>query len=160
MADKLIGVIALDGEDRPLPPATLWNYERDCKRWFKAEVFRSSKLVQDAETWLARGGEPFPRSINYIVSRSLPQRQDAYVLRSLKAVRDLRYQGGAHIVGGPELMKAMLPYLDELLLIRLPLLKGEGSLPAYGPRLLAGEDGWAGEFRVTRLILHATVVPM
>ncbi len=160
---KLIAIAAMAanrviGRDGKLP----WHLPEDLK-FFKATTLGHPVLMgrKTFDSIVERLGKPLPGRENIVLSKTMPPREDARVIRDIaelqSSISDL--PSPIYLIGGAQLYEALLPQCDEVLLtfIKQPH-EGDVFFPAFEDVFILKEILARGEgFEFRRYVRRAAI---
>lgn len=134
------------GRDGKLP----WHLPDDLK-FFKQTTLGHPVLMgrKTFESIVERLGKPLPGRKNIVLSRTMPVREDALVIRATAELAQI--DAGPqpiYLIGGAQLYEALLPQCDELLLTYIDAAhEGDTCFPVFEDAfelntVLASGPGW------------------
>lgn len=119
----IIGIVAVDtngaiGKDGKLP----WHYSADMT--FFKETTTGNAVVMGANTWRSLK-KPLPNRINIVLTRQaeLEAQESVVVAKDVESVLALAKDltGDLFVIGGAQVYKSFLPYLDQWIVTDVPL---------------------------------------
>jgi dihydrofolate reductase len=149
---RLIAIAAMAsnrviGRDGKLP----WHLPEDLK-FFKQTTLGHPVLMgrKTFDSIVERLGKPLPGRTNIVLSKSIPLRDDAQVIRNIVELQSpiSNLSSPTFLIGGAQLYESLLPECDELLLTYLSAPhQGDAYFPPFEDMfelhsVLAGGEGW------------------
>ena len=119
----IIGIVAVDrngaiGKGGKLP----WHYSADMK--FFKETTTGNACVMGYKTWLTLK-KPLPNRLNIVLSRQseIEPQDSVIVCRDVDSVLSVGkdFKGDLFVIGGAQVYRAFLPYVDKWLVTEVPL---------------------------------------
>jgi len=119
----IIGIVAVDrngaiGKGGKLP----WHYSADMK--FFKETTTGNAVVMGHNTWRSLK-KPLPNRLNIVLSRQseIEPQDSVVVLRDVDSVlsRAETLDMDLYVIGGEQVYRSMLPYLDKWIVTEVPL---------------------------------------
>jgi dihydrofolate reductase len=120
----IIGIVAVDrngaiGKEGKLP----WHYSADLK--FFKQTTTGHACVMGHKTWLTMK-RPLPNRLNIVLSRQaeIEAQESVLVCRDVESVLALTSElnGDLFVIGGEQVYRAFLPYLDKWIVTEIPML--------------------------------------
>ena len=121
------------GKDGDLP----WPHNPADLKWFK-EKTSGSVVVMGGETWRSLPRKPLPNRENVVITRRDDIEADVVVdmKSALKILPQMNFTNDIWIIGGAQIVKSLLPYIDEVWLSRI---SGTYNCDTFLPRSLIEE---------------------
>ncbi len=163
---KLIAIAAMAsnrviGRDGKLP----WHLPEDLK-FFKQTTLGHPVLMgrKTFDSIIERLGKPLPGRLNIVLSRTMPEREDARVIRDISELQSSisNLPSSTYLIGGAQLYETLLPQCDELLLTYIDSPhEGDTYFPAFEDAfelhsVLAAGEGW----EIRRYVKKAGAAPL
>jgi dihydrofolate reductase len=122
------------GKNRDLP----WPHNPADLKWFK-EKTSGSVVVMGGETWRSLPRKPLPNRENVVITRRDDIEADVVVdmKSALKILPQMNFTNDIWIIGGAQIVKSLLPYIDEFWLSRI---QGTYDCDTFLPRTLIEEQ--------------------
>lgn len=136
-------IVAIDqknaiGRDNDIP----WHISSDLKR-FKA-ITMGHTVIMGKNTWDSLPFKPLKGRRNIVVSRSMTERDDCVVVRSVdEAMRCVEQEEEAFVMGGAGIYEQMFMYADKMLVTHVRTTVGDAD--RFFPEIREGE--WVVESR-------------
>ena len=121
------------GKNGDLP----WPHNPADLKWFK-EKTSGSVVVMGGETWRSLPRKPLPNRENVVITRRDDIEADVVVdmKSALKILPQMNFTNDIWIIGGAQIVKSLLPYIDEVWLSRI---SGTYNCDTFLPRSLIEE---------------------
>jgi len=114
-----------------------WHLPEDLK-FFKATTLGHA-IVMGRKTFDSIG-RPLPGRQNIILSRTMPEREGATIVRSPEELLQLPESENFFVIGGAEIYRLLLPYCTELFVTHVPrVVEGDTFFPEFENEFDAGE---------------------
>ena len=121
------------GKDGDLP----WPHNPADLKWFKEKTL-GGVVVMGGKTWRSLPRKPLPNRENVVITRRDDIEADVVVDMdsAVKILPQMNFTNDVWIIGGAQIVKSLLPYIDEVWLSRI---SGTYNCDTFLPRSLIEE---------------------